>query len=53
MNAHRVQILHVADRYGIPAGVPYHLVFHFLPAAQVFFDQDLRDGLEGLSGFGS
>ena len=50
MDAERVEILHVADRYAVVGTVPDNLVFDFLPAAQRLLDEHLRGERERLAG---
>src|SRR5437762_521378 len=41
MNTKRVKVLHVADGDAIVRFIAHDLVFHFLPASEVFFHEDL------------
>jgi hypothetical protein len=47
VDAHRVQVLHVADRDAGVGGVPHHLVLDLLPAPQRALHEDLSDGRGG------
>ena len=47
MHAHRVEVLHVADRDASVRGVAHDLVFDLLPAPQRALDQHLVDGRRG------
>jgi hypothetical protein len=42
MDAHRVEVLHVADHDAVVEAVAHHFVFELLPADEVFLDQHLR-----------
>ena len=44
MDAHRVQVLHVADGDGGIVFIPHHFVFDFLEALDAFFNQHFPDG---------
>ena len=44
MDAHGVQVFHVADGNHVALGVPHDLVFDFFPAGDALFHQDLMDG---------
>ena len=44
VDAHRVQVLHVADGDAGIGGVPHHLVLDLLPSPERALDQDLVDG---------
>ena len=50
MDAHRVQVLHVADCDGGIVLIPHHFVFDFFEALDAFFNQDFPDGrkLQGM-----
>ncbi|CDB81702.1 uncharacterized protein BN507_01766 [Bacteroides clarus CAG:160] len=48
MDAQRVEVLHIADRYAVVETVAYHLILHFFPAAQGFLHQYLRREGESL-----
>ena len=48
VDAHRVEVLHVADRDAVVVRVADDLVFDLLPAFEVFLDQDLGGVGEGL-----
>ena len=49
MDAHRVDILHVADGDAVVGGVSHHLVLDLLPADQGAFEENLIDGACGES----
>ena len=52
VDAHGVEVLHVADGDAVVVGVADDLVFDFLPAFQVFLDEDLGGRRESpLEGF--
>ena len=44
MDAHRVQVLHVADGDGGIVLIPHHFVFDFLKALDAFLNQHFPDG---------
>ena len=44
MDAHRVQVLHVADGDGGIVLIPHHFIFDFLEAFDAFFNQHFPDG---------
>ncbi len=48
MDAKRVEILHIADRYAVVMTVAHHFIFHFLPSAQTFLHKHLWRESEGL-----
>ena len=48
VDPHRVEILHVADRDAVVHGVADDFVFDFLPALEIFLDEDLGGVSEGL-----
>ena len=41
MNAHRIDILHIADRDHIPGAVPHYLILDFLPSGDAALHKDL------------
>ncbi len=41
MNTDGINVLHVADRDDVSGGIAHHLVFDFLPAADVALNQHL------------
>ena len=43
MDAHRVDVLHVADGDAVVRAVPHHLIFDLFPAEQRPLEQDLAD----------
>ena len=51
VDAHRVDVLHVADGDGGVVRVPHHLVFDLLVALDALFNQHLMDGRKGQSVF--
>src|SRR3989338_6984358 len=46
MNAHRVEIFHVADCDAVVGTVPDRLILYFFPSAQIFLDKHLSHGAE-------
>ena len=44
VNAHRIQVLHVADGNGRVIGIPHHLVLDFFVALDALFHQHLVNG---------
>ena len=50
VDAHRVEVLYVADRDAGVVGVPHHLVLQLLPAEERAFNQDLGDGRRSEAG---
>ena len=42
MDAHRVEVFHVADGDGIATAIADDFILDLFPAGQVFFDEDLR-----------
>ena len=44
VDAHGVQVLHVADGDDVALVVPHHLIFDLFPAGDALFHQDLVDG---------
>jgi hypothetical protein len=48
MDAHRVKVLHVADRDARVVAVAHHLVLDLLPAQERPFDQHLARGLAAM-----
>jgi hypothetical protein len=51
VDAHRVEVLHVADGDAVVAEVAHHLVLDLLPALEVLLDEHLGDAaVEGASG---
>ena len=43
VDAHRIQVLHAADRDAVVRAVPHHLVLELLPAEDGFLHEDLFD----------
>ena len=47
VDAHRVEVLHVADGDAVVGAVAHHLVLDLFPAGEDLLDQDLVDGAGG------
>ena len=52
MDAHRVEVFHIADGDAVVGAVAHYLILDFLPAHQRAFQQDLGNGAGGQAGFG-
>ena len=50
VDAHRVEVLHVADRGAVVVGVTHHFVLDLLPAGETLLDQHLGGVGEGRGG---
>jgi len=48
VDAQRVKVLHIADSDTVISDISHHLIFHFLPAQQGLFHQDLPAHGQGL-----
>ncbi len=46
VDAHRVEIFHIAYSDRVVETIPYDFIFDLLPSGQVFLDEDLRSSAQ-------